>query len=297
MREGAHPAAPPWGEVSEGRFAGLSIARIAEELVRAGDEKGIAWQGARLTTHFQPIYCMRQGKCFGYEALVRATGDDGAREGPERLFARSAASRVLLDWACRALHLRNFAIVDPGDRTLFLNVHPEAAVAGAGWGRDLGELVRYYGLLPKRVCVEILESESGDEGLLREAVATYRSLGVKVAMDDFGVGRSNFDRVVALRPDVVKIDRSLLGDAMLSQGRAQRMLARMVELLHDAGARVAIEGVETEAEARFAVDVKADYVQGYYLAVPQSGLGDEAAATARLKGVLGAADPRRRAAA
>jgi EAL domain-containing protein (putative c-di-GMP-specific phosphodiesterase class I) len=241
---------------------------------------------------------VRRGACLGYEALVRATDGDGEPLGPERLFARCAdASRVVLDWACRALHLRNYAIVDPGNRTLFLNVHPEAAVSDAGWGRELGELIRYYGLVPRRVCVEILESECSDEGLLREAVSIYRALGATVAMDDFGVGRSNFDRVVALRPDVVKIDRSLLGDAMPGEEPARRMLARMVELLHEAGARVAMEGIETEAEARFALDVKADYLQGHYLAAPDAGLADEAPATARLRRLLGATSARSSAAA
>ena len=165
MREGAERAIPPSEEGSEGGGTGHSIARMAEELVRAGGGDGVAWQGARLATCFQPIFGVRRGKCLGYEAFVRATGPDGAQEAAGRLFARSgAANRLVLDWACRALHLRNYAVVDPGDRTLFLNVHPEAAVGDARRGRELGELIRYYGLVPRRVCVEMIEAESGDEG-------------------------------------------------------------------------------------------------------------------------------------
>lgn len=298
MREGADPAVPLRVDGSEGGIAGRSIARVAEELVRAGGGDAVAWQGARLATRFQPIFSVRRARCLGYEAFVRATGQDGVEEAAASLFARSAAaSRVVLDWACRALHLRNYAIVDPGDRMLFLNVHPEAAVSDARWGRELGELIRYYGLVPRRVCVELIEAESGDEGLLREAVAIYRALGVSVAMDEFGVGRSNLDRVMALKPDVVKIDRSMLGDTKPGEERARRLLPRMVELLHEAGVRVTVEGVETAAQARLAIDANADHLQGHYLAAPQAGLPDEAAATARLAQLLEAHAARRAAAA
>ena len=158
----------------------------------------LRWEGASLTTHFQPIYCVRREACLGFEALVRACDESGAMVHPEDLFARTAdPSRALLDWACRALHLRNYATVDPGDRTLFINIHPEAAVRDARRARDFAELIRYYGLVPKRVCVEILEAPCSDEKLLREAVEGYRDLGASIAMDDFGVGCSNFDRVVA----------------------------------------------------------------------------------------------------
>ena len=298
MREDADPAIPPWEEGSEGGGTGRSIARVAEELVRAGGGDAVAWQGARLGTRFQPIFGVRRGKCLGYEAFVRATGPDGAQEATGTLFARSeAASRVVLDWACRALHLRNYAIVDPGDRTLFLNVHPEAAVADARWGRELGELIRYYGLVPRRVCVEVIEAESGDEGLLREAIAIYRAIGVSVAIDEFGVGRSNFDRVEALKPDVVKIDRSMFGEGRPGEERARRLLPRMVGLLQEAGVRVTVEGIETAAHARLAIETKADHLQGHYLGAPHAGLPDEAAATAKLAKLLEAPAARRATAA
>ncbi len=244
-----------------------------------------------MSTRFQPIYCTRRGACFGYEAFAHARGEAGDL-GLEALRSGCAGrERVVLDWACRALHLRNYAVVDPGNRTLFLNVHPEAALADASWGRDLDELIRYYGLLPRRVCVEILEAECADEGLLREAVSIYRAVGVSVALDDFGVERSNLDRVVALRPDVVKIDRSVLAEAMPGRRRAGPMLSGLVDLLHQAEARVAVEGIETDDEARLALDAGADYLQGHYFAQPQAGLPDESPARSRLARLL-ASGPR-----
>jgi EAL domain-containing protein (putative c-di-GMP-specific phosphodiesterase class I) len=273
MLDGSRAAAAPIRGEAQGTISVQSLARLAESLVRAGDDSGVDWQGARLGSAFQPIFSVRRGTCLGYEALVR--GDDGHGNAlrPEQIFAATARDkRVLLDWTCRALHLRNYATVDPGDRTIFLNVHPEAAVSDAKGGREFGDLIRYYGLIPKRVCVEILEAGCADEGLLREAVASYRALGVSIAMDDFGIARSNFDRIVALRPDIVKIDRALLADAVMGESKALRLLGALIELLHQANARVAIEGIETALAARIGVDANADYLQGFHFSVPQARL-------------------------
>jgi len=252
-----------------------SLSRIAEDLVRAGNGESVRWQGLTLRSHLQPIYSVRQVGCIGFEALVRVTDESGPVR-PEQLFARAAVDGdvVLLDWICRALHLRKFATFDHGERKLFLNVHPEAAVRDSRSARELADLVRYYGLPPKRLIMEILEAPCADEALLREAVMSYRSLGAGIAMDDFGVGRSNFDRIVGLRPDIVKIDRSIL-TRTVGEAKSRRMLPSIVELLHEAGAQVAVEGVESAAEALVAIESGADHLQGFHLAAPSAQLPDE----------------------
>ncbi|HEX7605901.1 MAG TPA: EAL domain-containing protein [Usitatibacter sp.] len=288
--------ATPGRDGAEGDLATPSLAHAAEELVRAAGGSSLQWEGASLTTHFQPIYCVRRAACLGFEALVRASDESGTAVSPEELFARVPDhSRSLLDWTCRALHLRNYATVDPGDRTLFINIHPEAAVRDARRGREFAELIRYYGLVPKRVCVEILEAPCSSEKLLREAVECYRGLGASIAMDDFGVGCSNFDRIVALRPDVVKVDRSILA-GVVGNEKARRMLPGMIELLHEFQCKVAVEGIESRAAALLAIEAKADYLQGYFFAGPQSRLADEFDGAALLDKLLRASPGSRLAA-
>jgi EAL domain-containing protein (putative c-di-GMP-specific phosphodiesterase class I) len=247
------------------------LSQIAEDLVRSGQGPSVEWRGLALSTHFQPIYSVREARCVGFEALVRAHDAGGAAVRPSKLFAQvfEEGDGVLLDWICRALHLRRFATVDPGDRSLFVNIHPEAAMRESRSAREFAEMVRFYGLTPDRVCVEILEGVCADEGMLREAVAAYRALGCSIAMDDFGVGRSNFDRIVKLRPDMVKIDRTVLTDAV-GDAKARRMLPAIVELLHEAGAEVAIEGIESGNEALLAMDSGADLLQGFHFAAPSA---------------------------
>ena len=255
---------------------GHSLSRIAEDLVRTGSGESVRWQGLELRSHLQPIFSVQQAACIGYEALLRASDADGVVR-PERLFerARQDGDLALLDWICRAIHLRKFATVDRGDRKLFLNIHPEVAVRDARSVREFADLVRYYGLAPNRLCLEVLEAPCPDEALLREAVLAHRALGVAIAMDDFGQGRSNFDRIVSLRPDLVKIDRSIL-TRTVGESRSRRMLPSIVQLLHEAGAQVAIEGIESADEALVAIESGADHLQGFHLAAPSATLPDEA---------------------
>ena len=88
-----------------------------------------------------------------------------------------------------------------------------------------------------------------------------------LAIDDFGAGHSNFERVWNLKPDIVKLDRSLLLRAESSK-RNKKMLNSLVDLLHQAGCLVVIEGVEEQAQALIAMDSGADFIQGYYFAKP-----------------------------
>ncbi len=288
MREGQAGGSPFAGGADFAAAAIRSFAHAAEDLVRANVGPALAWEGATILTHFQPIYCVRRQSCLGFEALIRAQDINGNPISSEDFFARRhAGSPTLLDWACRALHLRSYATVDPGDRTLFINVHPEAAVRDARRGRDLAELIRYYGLAPKRVCIEILEHPCSDEGLLVEAVEGYRAMGMSVAMDDFGAGCSNFDRVIALKPDLVKIDKSILAGA-IGADKANRVLPAIIELLHEFQARVAVEGIESRAGAAAAIEARADYVQGFFFSAPTAKLDSEIGGLERLDRLLNA---------
>ena len=216
-----------------------SFGGVVREVVRAASSAHFRMDGMTLATHFQAIHCVRDGTSFGYEALLRAEGGEGRALNARSLFhSLDCAGKTRLDWICRALHLRSYAAVDPGDRRLFLNVHPAGMVEDRDDGRGFAELVRYYGLTPERVVIEVIDSDSGNEGRLAEAAAAHRALGFRIAMDHFGQGHSNFDRIAALRPKLVKADRSTLRHA-LGDTQARRMLPSLVDMLRDTTSRLA----------------------------------------------------------
>lgn len=261
--------------------------RVAEDRLRAGSATSLQWDGLTITTHFQPILRIRPVECAGYEALLRAVDANGAAVDPQALFRQAlAAGRLVeLDRTCRALHLRNFATVDPGEGRLFLNVHPDAAVEDLANTREFGALIRYYGVNARRLCVEILPNACLREERLADAAAAYRELGATVAVDHFASGSSNFDRVAAIRPPLVKLRRAVIADTV-GRAKAGRRVDAVIELLREAGAQVVLEDVETAQDALLAIAAGAAYAQGNYLASPSPRIGGEALGASMLRELM-----------
>lgn len=248
------------------------LARLCHETLYAdGAHTRARFDGYTLSSVYQPIFGLAHQRAVGYEGLLRAHDAQDTPVAPLQVFERAIGTEdvVYLDRACRALHTRNFAPLAETGAWLFLNVNPRVVVDGRHYGPFFAELLLQHQIAPHQIVVEVLENSSGDIGQLAEAVGYYRELGCLVAIDDFGAGHSNFDRIVRLQPDMVKLDRSLVMQARDNR-TARRLLPSLIALLHEAGSLVVAEGVEDEADALLALDANADFVQGYYFARPVS---------------------------
>lgn len=244
-------------------------ATLASEVYDEGGYAVAPFRGLRLASAFQPILSLAHHRTVGHEALLRAHSATGASVSPLTVFAeaKAGADAVYLDRLVRTLHTHNYTRAGVGEGWLFLNISSEVVVAGPTFGAFFGEMLAGAGLHPNRIVVEILEGAIESRQRLEEAVEYYRGLGCLVAIDDFGAGHSNFDRVWALKPAIVKLDRSMIVRAR-EDVRARRMLPNIVSLLHEAACLVLMEGVETREEALIAIDSDVDLVQGYYFARP-----------------------------
>ncbi len=221
-----------------------------------------------LATHFQPIFSLAHRRPVGYEALIRGTDANGTTYLPAELLAQAPAgvARMQLDRQCRALHVRNFRRLRDEVSWLFLNVDPHIAVQGHRFG-SFAQMLEESSLSPHRVAVELIETPFDDEKRLVTAVEHYHELGCLVVIDDFGAGYSNFDRIWQLKPDIVKIDREMTRRVTV-EPLARRMFTGIISVLHEAGALVCVEGIETEGEALCATEANADLLQGNYFALP-----------------------------
>lgn len=233
-----------------------------------------------LTSHFQPIYGLSAQRPVGHEALLRAFSSDGAPVSPLTLFnEQDGKQRQQLDQLCHFLHLNNYQHFSDQEGWLFLNMTPEVflqsrrAPAAESFGNMLGKL----DFSPHRLVIEVLEESVQDQKEFGSAVAFFRELGCLIALDDFGAGSSNFDRVWKIRPQIVKLDRGLIAQSAREK-RIRRLLPQIVSLLHEAGAMVLAEGIETEEEAYIALDSDVDFAQGYLLGRPQPHLAQRGAA-------------------
>jgi EAL domain-containing protein (putative c-di-GMP-specific phosphodiesterase class I) len=228
-----------------------------------------AYAGHRLASHFQPIFSLSHGRVVGHEALLRASDASGAAVPPPQFFDVDGFDELLWrDRLVRTVHGANYAGVAPPAQWLFLNVHPQVFLRGPTQPGFQEAFLEHFGLRGPQLVIEVLEDAVRDDADFAAAVERTRAHGCLIALDDFGAGHSNFDRVWQLRPEIVKLDRSLVARAALDP-QARRVVVQMVSLLHECGALVLMEGVETEAEAYVALEADADMVQGYFFARPQ----------------------------
>ena len=110
------------------------------------------------------------------------------------------------------------------------------------------------------VVLEITEEskESADPNRLKKKFEKLRENGLKIALDDFGSQRQNFDRLSEYKPDFVKLDKSIVQN--------EEMLRMFVTFIPEYN--VIVEGVETEEQLKNCIKHGFHYVQGYYLAKP-----------------------------
>jgi len=226
----------------------------------------------RLQTALQPIYSYAHRRPVGYEGLVRARDRAGNPVSPAALLDSVASfdETIFLDRLLRALHVANFSARGMRDAWIFLNINPLVVIHGRKRGAFFREMLRYFDLPPHLVAVEITEAGTMEEEDLECAASYFREIGCLIAIDDFGAGHSNFNRIWKLRPDIIKLDRDMIQKSAIDPNTG-RSLARIVGLLHEIGALVVAEGIETEQEALAAVNADVDLLQGYFFARPVVG--------------------------
>ncbi len=212
----------------------------------------------QLQVAYQPIYDLKSGKVFAYEALARV--ESPAFENLIELFQiASEAGRVA---ELGRLH-RTQAVSQCPMQPLFINIFPTEL--------DYGLLVRPDDAIFRHkwpVYLEITESlPLSHFKQCKEVLSELRLRGMLLAVDDLGAGYSNLKYIADLAPDIVKLDRDLI--IGVQEGNRQAKLVRaLVRLCKEMGARVVAEGIETIDELIVAERAGVDFCQGYLLGRP-----------------------------
>ncbi len=226
----------------------------------------------RIVTYFQPILSARQRAILGVEALARVPLPGGSVVGAPWLFQHAAQEGLLADLErhCCEKAVERFAHLPHrrDDHVLFVNLGSWITLDEHAVVERLTVHVRNVGLSPTQIAVEILEDKVEDVDRLRRLVEGLRREGFLLVLDDVGAGHSNLDRVPLLKPDILKVDRSLVMQ-IDSDFHKQETLKSLVGLSRRIGALVIAEGLETQREAIVALELGADLLQGYLLGRPE----------------------------
>ncbi|MES3007961.1 MAG: EAL domain-containing protein [Pseudomonadota bacterium] len=222
----------------------------------------------RIISAFQPIYSIAHRRIVALEGLARGVDSQDRIIPPYQLFNSTQSEEIInLDQICQLVHIENFYALDPPNAWLFLNVDPQTLAKKDTYINFLSYLVREKNYPANRFVIEVLESTIDDEEELESHIQEFKKLGFLIAIDDFGAGQSNFERIWRIKPDIVKLDRSMVKKAGTDPS-VKSLIKGITSMLHNCKCIVLAEGVETEAEAIAAMEGGVDLVQGFYFAHP-----------------------------
>lgn len=224
-----------------------------------------------ISTWFQPIFD-RDTRVWGYECLMRAHDEQGNLISPAQLisWARQDNLLFMLDRICREVHIANAARVNNGGTSYFLiNFLPSVIYRPEFCLRTTVAALEKTTLPANQVCFEVVETEAIDDNHhLQEILDFYRAAGFRVALDDLAAGYSSLSLLADLDPDFVKIDLQVVQNTLTSE--AYRNVCRgIVELGRRQNKQVLAEGIETEEQHAFLLDLGVDLFQGFLLGRPQ----------------------------
>lgn len=216
-------------------------------VLRAADELDVV---------FQPIVDLNKLACVGYEALARFP--DG--RPPDLWFAeaRAVGLEKLLEMAALWRAVETFSLRG----SLSVNLSPATAVS-----REFADFVRRC---PTGIdlTIELTEHAAvADYPTLVHALAPMRHAGVQVAVDDAGSGVSSMRHVLAIEPDIIKLDCSLVSGIDVDS-RRQALAGSLEQFAEQVGAVVLAEGIERHEEWETCQDLGIPLGQGFYFGRP-----------------------------
>ena len=217
-----------------------------------------------LFPYFQPIIGAATGRVIGYEALARRWNANGEIISAGELFSSpDIADEILIEYdrCVRRKALEKFIHL-PGNSYLAINI----SAAWLDYIDDLKalptlQMLDELNINRNRIIIEITEAK-GDLHKLTEIVKIYRKQGLKVAIDDFGAGFSQLERVMAIKPDFIKLDMRLFKMATKG-GIASDIVHLLTRLGKLNGCRIVCEGIETDDEFFFGLRCGAQFMQGF----------------------------------
>ena len=133
---------------------------------------------------------------------------------------------------------------------------------------DLEQILAENGLPYDALIVELTESQLLDNNqVVRKMWGKMRDCGFLVAVDDFGTGYSNFINISMTKPSIIKLDRDFTFRAM-ENSFDYKLMKSMIELAHEIGVRVCVEGIENQNYAEAVCRMEPELLQGYYFGYP-----------------------------
>jgi len=227
-----------------------------------------AFRHGRLVPWFQPILDTRSGEIRHYEALARLIDSDGTLYTPAQ-FLPAIRKSHLYRQLTGAIIEQSFARFAGCQSSVSINLTRFDLVDHETIDNLIASVERHA--MQGRVIIEVIESESIDyQDEVLQVLKRCKEAGLRIAIDDFGSGYSNFDQLLKIEADYLKIDGELVR-RLHSSIKAQALVAAVIGFAHKLGIPMIAEFVEDHQTLERLKMLGVQYVQGYGVGRPLPG--------------------------
>ena len=223
-----------------------------------------------LELYYQPIVSLEQSCIVGAEALLRWNRPESGMLLPGEFLPaaeRTGLIRPITAWVLERACIEARRWCDH-DLDLYASINLPPAYWQPGAIRRVIATIESFGLSADRVMIEFTEEAAmTDIADLGQLVDDIHSQGLRLAIDDFGIGYSSLGRLSRLRPSMIKIDRSFVKD-LPGDRDAGVLVETMITMAQKLGIHCLAEGIETEAQLKFLREIGCPFGQGFLYSRP-----------------------------
>ena len=231
-----------------------------------------ALQRGQIQVHYQPQVSLATGDVVGLEALARWVHPSRGAVPPDEFIPTAERTGVVTAIDAHVLHeatqqLARWTALGLSDLTVAVNLSA-ASFRDPGLLTDVATAVHASCIPPERLHLEITESAvTPDIAFATERIARLRGLGVRVAIDDFGVRQSSLSYLHQCGVDMVKIDRSFIRD-VVRDVRVTCLVDGMLKLFRHLGVTVVAEGISHAEQLEHLREAGCELGQGFHVGRP-----------------------------
>lgn len=259
----------------------LTIVRVNKEILKKKKreseilvllEKAIEKESFEVV--YQPIYSLKDGRYRSAEALLRLKETELGVISPEEFIPIAEKNGLILKIGtfvfkevCR--FLSRTKIWEQGIEYVHINLSVIQCMQEKLY-EQLFEIMDYYNLPYNFINLDVTESTANtSKESLKKNMQMLLQKHVNFSLDDYGTGLSNTTNLIEYSFRTVKIDKTLVWDAMQDE-KARVILNQLVKMIKDLGMKVIAEGVETREQVDLVTHLDCDYIQGYFYSHPLS---------------------------
>ncbi|DAB38089.1 MAG TPA: hypothetical protein CFH83_07725 [Sulfuricurvum kujiense] len=221
----------------------------------------------RIMCHYQPIVDFKTGEINKYETLVRMIDDVGNMVPPMEFLPIAKQTKLYPQITLEVLY-QACTLFATRSEEFSINLS-DSDIRNTHTVSEIIRTITETGTAP-RIVFEILESEGIESyAEVTQFITKVKALGAKIAIDDFGTGYSNFENILKLSVDYIKIDGSLIRE-ISSNPRHHIIVETIIDFARKIGAKTIAEFVSDEEIYNTLKKLDVDYSQGYFTGKPMS---------------------------